>query len=1170
MDVLGTKDHAEREDEEANRLVRPLPKKKPPRRDLRREQMHPDRDPDLDADPDLKGDPDLSLNYKSIGGAVGLIARVVQKFSEETKLIPVRLRETGRVVNVSEETLKKEPSKYEKLEDGEGQEEKKPPAKSEHLQKFVEDFNNPKSELAQRAEKDPYKFFEELADPSTDVGQIAQSHPDFEVGAIFKNIGLPPEIRTFSDVVGIIRQRIDEAKEQGKGRGKKKQPRQEAPAPKSKPPVETPKEEPAPAAQESEPAAQESEPAAEATPAPKEEVSQPEEVTPVEPTVEAPSEPATPEDESKTPKPKKPPAKPKEDEPKTPKPKKPRALSDDAVKEWVGEKRYDDNEFKSFGAALPTSKKTDEGLLFYDAEAKDHVPFNKLNPKDQGKLIAEFSAGQKQKKLDAKLEKLDPKVRRAIADLADPKSEISRKISDLKKQGHPIEGVPVEKLFPELKDLDLGGLETLPDMMDAAPAVAKSEAAKRPPAPPERKEVSKADMVRAMDKLLDNLPPEEAGKFFHLHPKDAGSLIRAYKEFKAENLDSKALLERATGYVTDPNQVATLPKEGRFPAVDGEGKPKLNVEGKQLYTKKPYATLSEPEKAEAMQQHRMAAIAASLLAKNKVAEEFAKDGLPKHLAPKLADVSLSLSAAKPEERERKARQVSKELFTQAGSGFLGVSEEPDERFGSSRPSAPPQLMNEAQKKRYLKSIQKLDPHTQMAAVAHLQGEDYHAAFKQFLDPKSPDAISEHDTASSIYHKMSNAAEALGRSSRLYPANIVRSLTNPADVFKGRVRTLLRKMDPEKEAELTKKFGKLEGEAYEKNLKRFEKEAEEHKKALEVYDRKRKLWEAAKADHESQGASGYRDAPKQFDQPEPAPPPAPIPPMKPRGYEPKTSGKDKKEAPTDEKERTKTASIFSSYPSMRGQMGTSAHSIQDIVEAVKTAFYHGVEPYPKGHEGFAPYTKWTQAHQRDLGPEDSTRLLVEARRWLQQPVLSENIEGMIPDARFRAALDLSISSVDSGKYNGAINPVLYNELLSKLSSTKTSNTTAEGNMKLEKDQANQTLSRLDRLAGHIQTNAQKWGMPFEVAKAIVNDLDKTADEIEVASFGARSFEARQVNVLKSAKVIQQDSDESYMKTFNAPMAPHQTDGDEPYMSQFKDDQSQAVESGKSTTGRPLAP
>ena len=72
-------------------------------------------------------------------------------------------------------------------------------------------------------------------------------------------------------------------------------------------------------------------------------------------------------------------------------------------------------------------------------------------------------------------------------------------------------------------------------------------------------------------------------------------------------------------------------------------------------------------------------------------------------------------------------------------------------------------------------------------------------------------------------------------------------------------------------------------------------------------------------------------------------------------------------------------------------------------------------------------------------------------------------------------------------------------------------------------------------------------------------------------GADSLFKRQIHVLKEAKVVQKDADEGYMDTFNAPMAPIQTDADEnSYMSLFKDDQSQAVETGKSTSGRPLAP
>lgn len=119
-------------------------------------------------------------------------------------------------------------------------------------------------------------------------------------------------------------------------------------------------------------------------------------------------------------------------------------------------------------------------------------------------------------------------------------------------------------------------------------------------------------------------------------------------------------------------------------------------------------------------------------------------------------------------------------------------------------------------------------------------------------------------------------------------------------------------------------------------------------------------------------------------------------------------------------------------------------------------------------------------------------------------------------------------------------------------------------------ASSILGRLDRIAASIQANHEAWGMTQQQAKPVVNELDKLADDLEKHFFGESSLQRRQVEVLKQAKVIQKDSDESYMETFNSPMAPIQTDADEPYMAAYKDDQSQAVQTGKSTTGRPLAP
>ncbi len=62
MDLRATKTHGERQDEEAERLVRPAPKLKPPRHDRRRERVQ--------VDSDEEEDKDLSLNFKTIGGSL--------------------------------------------------------------------------------------------------------------------------------------------------------------------------------------------------------------------------------------------------------------------------------------------------------------------------------------------------------------------------------------------------------------------------------------------------------------------------------------------------------------------------------------------------------------------------------------------------------------------------------------------------------------------------------------------------------------------------------------------------------------------------------------------------------------------------------------------------------------------------------------------------------------------------------------------------------------------------------------------------------------------------------------------------------------------------------------------------------------------------------------------
>jgi len=115
-----------------------------------------------------------------------------------------------------------------------------------------------------------------------------------------------------------------------------------------------------------------------------------------------------------------------------------------------------------------------------------------------------------------------------------------------------------------------------------------------------------------------------------------------------------------------------------------------------------------------------------------------------------------------------------------------------------------------------------------------------------------------------------------------------------------------------------------------------------------------------------------------------------------------------------------------------------------------------------------------------------------------------------------------------------------------------------------------LGRLDKMAAGVMDNHAKWGMTFEAAKALVNNLDKVADDVEALTYGPDSLLRRQVEVLKTAEVISRNADEPYMDTFKDPMKPIQTNADEPYMAAYSSDDSSAVRHGESTTGRPLAP
>jgi len=102
--LRATKTDAEREDEEAERLLKPEPKYKPPRNDLRRRRVETEQD----ADPDKKqDDKDRSQNYKDAAHRA-LVQRVAARF------LFAKSGPGGSATNTLQERAQKEFDAYEK------------------------------------------------------------------------------------------------------------------------------------------------------------------------------------------------------------------------------------------------------------------------------------------------------------------------------------------------------------------------------------------------------------------------------------------------------------------------------------------------------------------------------------------------------------------------------------------------------------------------------------------------------------------------------------------------------------------------------------------------------------------------------------------------------------------------------------------------------------------------------------------------------------------------------------------------------------------------------------------------------------------------------------------------------------------------------------------------
>jgi hypothetical protein len=658
---------------------------------------------------------------------------------------------------------------------------------------------------------------------------------------------------------------------------------------------------------------------------------------------------------------------------------------------------------------------------------------------------------------------------------------------------------------------------------------------------PERA-VSSSERERATHLVASTFPVDVAADILSAsppyHPDEISELIRDFHV--ARSLPSKDLgdlmSKAANFYATDPSKVRP---------------PKENLDD-----------LSEVERAKAIRKHQVQTVAMSLGVKAAVSKEYERKGTPPDLAGKLSEFILSGAQQSPSERGKRAEALATQIFT--------------ENLGKPRSEKKPEPLSDGAVKRLMKASN--DPAVRKLIVGYCQARDYQEARLQFLDPQSDEAISERHAPKAIAAKLSRAAKFLRERAERYPDS---TPNDASSTFRNRVMKHLARLDRDKALEVQSLLDVDDNKHYEKQLKK-------HKKAEAEYAKKRAEVET----HYERDFSAYSEKLKNGGDPDGDPPPnvddrlveasieRPIPPPKPVNYDkltktPEELGED------SQKLWQQFRNKFASDSGLIQRVAARGSFYSDTCAMDRTAVYWGVDPYPRGKEGPEAYQGWEQPHARDLGEPELSKILKAAKTWLKQPVLSENIEGVVRDTQLRAALDLALRAEN---YEQAVHPAVYNKLLARLAGvsedetlltvrSKTARNPMSKKVELETARADRLLAGLDRIASVVQSNHKQWGMDFTAAKNLVNAIDKIADDLEMSTYGEKSLlnrQAQEIGQAKLAQVIQKDSDEKYIDTFKNPMSPHQTEADEPYMKQYRDDQSSAVRNGKTLSGRKLAP
>jgi hypothetical protein len=971
------KDHGQREDEEVERLVRPQPKIKPPRRDRRREEIRPDADTDVRHDVDTKRDPDLSMNYKSIGGSVNRVARRFlggnsnSEFDQWVK---------GKTFN--------HPKTRNKVQFGSLPDEEKERIRSEWGVDPDEDASPLTEKKEQPTAQVPAAKDSEEGGDRIPLGPMAPGAKD-EAFYAAAGKSLRSALAKDAQLAEQVEIHLEKAKADPSYSNQKVQDYiQSKKIPKGV-------------------------------------------VTFVDLQKVL--------DSSKSP-----------------------------AEDFVNKGQHKDPDFVKFvdeSEGTVTVENGEAKFVSQKGEKKGQkVPFEDLDKGDQEKWLRKYQQhGQANEHAEAI--KADPTATSVAQQLLNPRSDLAKRVKSLKGNA---DNIDISKALPELAEAKLPpGVKSYGDFLRAVKTLKKPENSKDPEETkktpgakgeiplPKRPPPARREIQEAVHLLMDTFPSKLVARFAGLHPADIRHLVDEYQLQRVIVKDqpvAETISKTAKNYFTDPEKVPTPHEVDVFR--DGET------------VKVPFDTLSSKEQSDAMQKHRMAAVAQSLAARHTVLKHFKSNGVPPRLAGTLA--GFALKGGKPQARFQQALKNSRNLFEAGATGGHNLSPKT--------------------KKAILASLGS-DKASQALAVSYFQGLDLNETRKAYLSHGAVTRLSEREKPERIFDHVKKATREMRKRSAEYPKDVTQQLPDPAKAFRQRVIGQLRTLDPAKYEKVKRLFDHEDVRQYDHDFLQF-KEAVEH-------------WES------NPNRDPYRGALP------------PVPPTRPANYY-EVRGLDKyavarlraQEEEFAQRVQAATSkmirpandaklkkSSFSSYGQriliMRVASCSCGNSICTCGDTSgglpKAAVYHGVDPYPKGKDAFGPYTKWNQAHQRDLADKDFDVILKAAREWLKSDTVKANTEGGVKDTQFRAALDLAIRDCEEGKYAGAIQPTVYNTLLAKLSKADDESgatvqkSAAKVASRFKKGSIEHTGERIRSLAVKVATVSP--GVAYEMvdlAEAIVAD------------------------------------------------------------------------------------